>query len=281
MGTSSSSSGPGGRVPLVPPWVSDPGVAAPSATPVEQGVAQGAANGGVVLPAHPTHVAPAGRFRGARTDLGQFATSGSARSLRSGLREYVRRGLGGSGRASHRLAGTARKAGALYGVLHALSTGTAPPADLGIQPAGLAGRPAREAVDRIAEALSPSDGTQDAEASRQSISLALRELLTREPTVDLTALTEPQIELVVELYIGQDICRRIELDVGKTILDRAPDASTAMRRLDQMYRYVQQSVAAAFRQRRQQSQALGRQVAVRLASRVIRDTFEVFESYVQ
>jgi hypothetical protein len=145
--------------------------------------------------------------------------------------------------------------------------------------ARLAGRPARETADRIAQAISPSDGTLDSEASRQSISLALGELVSSEPTVDLTALTEQQIELVLELYIGHDICRRIELDVGKAIFDKAQDAATAVRRLGQMSRYVRQSVAASFRRRSANSQALSQQAAARLAAQVIRDTFDVFEDY--
>lgn len=279
MGTSGSSTGPGSGVPLVPPWVTDPDIAAPSSdegddTDTEQ-EAGGEDAGG---PSTPVGIAPDARFRGARFDLGQFASSGSGNSLRRGLGNYIRTGLGGTRQASQRMAGTARKTGALYGVLHALSTGSTPTVDLGIDPAQLTGRPARETADRIAHALSPTDGTQDAEASRRSISLALRELVAEDPTADLTALTEQQIELVMEMYVGHDICRRIELDVGKTILDRAPDAATAIRRLDEMYSYVRQCVAAAFRRRRG-NKALSKREASRLATRVIRDTFEVFESH--
>lgn len=279
MGTSASSSGPGGGVPLVPPWVSDPDVAAPTAPHADDGPEQGAGDADAGPPRAPAEVAPAGRFRGARISLGRFGSSGSANNLRRGLGHYVRTGLGGSRRATQRMAGTARKTGALYGVLHALSSGTTPAVDLGIDTARLTGRPARETADRIAEALSPSDGTQDAEASRKSICLALRELVTREPEVDLTALTEQQIELVMELYIGHDICRRIELDVGKAVLDKAADAAAAVHRLDQMYSYVQQSVAASFRRLRANYQSLSQRAATRLATKVIRDTFDVFESY--
>jgi len=55
------------------------------------------------------------------------------------------------------MAGTAKRAGSLYGVLQALSNGTTPDVDLGLDPELLAGRPARAVVDRIAEALSPND----------------------------------------------------------------------------------------------------------------------------
>ena len=315
MGTSVSSSGPGSGVPFVPPWVidpdaadsaspvsgpddasaspvSDPDVAAPAspvsdpdtATPPTsladyQDVAQEVGDDANRPQQIPTQIAPPGRFRGARINMGRFARSGSGDSMKRGLGHYVRTGLGGAHRASHRMAGTARRAGALYGVLNALSSGTAPPVDLGIDTARLAGGSAREIVDRIAEALSPSDGTQDSEASRRSISQTLCELIRREPTADLTALTQEQIELGMELFISADIYRRMELDVGQTVFDRAPDPATAIRRLGEMERYARQAVAASFRSRTANSGSFTQQAATRLASRVIQDTFEIFESY--
>ena len=279
MGTSASSSGPGSGVPLVPPWVNDPEATAPTSPAEETGVDQEAGNDSNIPQQMPTEIAPKGRFRGARTNLGRFASLGSGDSMRRGLGQYARSGLGGSRRASQRMAGTARKAGALYGVLHALSSGTTPTVDLRIDPARLAGLPARETVDRIAEALSPSDGTQDSEASRNSISQALCELIRREPTADLAALTPEQIELTVELFIGADICRRIDLDVGKTVFQRAPDPASAIRRLEHMYRYVRQAVAAAFRRQFANPGTLTQQATTRLVSRVIQDTFQIFESY--
>ena len=264
MGTSASSSGPGGGVLLVPPWVPEPEIEEPV----------------VPQPAAP-RLAPSGRFRGARINLGQFADSGSQDGLRRGLGHYARTGLGGSRNAFRRMASTARKAGALHGVLQALGSGTAPPVDMGIDPAGLAGRPAREIVDRIAEAISPNDGTLDSEASQSSISWALREFMRRQPEADLLALTPRQIALAMELFIGADICSRIELDVGKTIFDRAPDAATSVDRMQEMKRYVRQVVAARFRLRRTDSGPLTHRDSVQLADRVIQDTFEVFESYLQ
>ena len=288
MGTSISSSGPGSGVPFVPPWVSDPDVATPISptSPAddqdvdqEAGVDQESGDDANRPQQMPTQIAPPGRFRGTKTNLGRFASSGSGGSMRRGLGQYVWTGLGGSRQASHRMAGTARKAGALYGVLHALSSGTTPSVDLGIDAARLAGRPAREIVDRIAETLSPIDGTQDSEASRNSISQALCELIRREPTADLTALTREQIELSMELFISADIFRRIELDVGKTVFDRAPDPVTAIRRLGEMDRYARQAVAASFRRQPANSGSFTQQAATRLASRVIQNTFEIFESY--
>ncbi len=276
MGTSASSSGPGSGVPLIPPWVPDPEVE-PEVEP--DGEQDPEIDEPAVQQPVPPQVAPAGRFRGARINLGQFGGSGSEHGLRRGLGHYVRTGLGGSRNASRRMTSTARNAGALYGVLQALGSGAPPQVDLGIDPAGLAGLPAREIVDRIAEALSPSDGTLDAEASRTSISWAMCEFMRREPAADLLALSLEQIFLTMILYIGAEICFRIELDVGKTVLEKAPDPATAVERIQEMKRYVRQVVANRFRHRSADAGRLPLREASRLATRVIQDTFEVFESY--
>lgn len=276
MGTSASSSGPGSGVSLIPPWVPEPEID-PEIVP------EGEQNPEIDEPAVPQpalpQVAPAGRFRGARINLGRFADSGSQGGLGRGLGHYARSGLGGSRIAARRMASTARNAGALYSVLRGLGSGAPPQVDLSIDPAGLAGLPAREIVDRIAEALSPSDGTLDAEASRTSISWAMCEFMRREPGADLLALTLNQILRTMVLYIGADICSRIELDVGKTVLEKAPDPATAVERVQEMKRFVRQVVANRFRRRSPDAGPLTQREATRLASRVIQDTFEVFESY--
>lgn len=127
------------------------------------------------------------------------------------------------------MARTAVNAGRLYGTLSALSS---LPADVSIDPAALAGRPAREIADEIARVLQAPDGTQDAEASRDSISRAMSELIAADPDVDMLALTPDQIELVTQTYVGEDLCRRIDLDIGKTVVDKprlSPRDSRALR----------------------------------------------------
>ncbi len=153
--------------------------------------------------------------------------------------------------------------------------------DLGVSSSELAGLPAREAVDHIAQAISPSDGSQDAEASRESTSQALLEVLKEHPDADLSALTEAQIDLAMERFIGNDLCKRIELDVGKAIFDKAPDPVGAISRLKQMQRFVHQCVAAQFRSLRNRGERLSTKSAAQLGKRVLGDTLAVFEGYVE
>lgn len=286
MGTSASSSGPAGGVPMVPPWVGSPENAAVAPTsPAAGGGGEPAGGGGaapaVVVAPPPPELAPAGRFRDARRELGDFGRTGSRDSLRGGLAHYTRRGLGGSVQAAKRMAGTARKAGALAGVLGALGSGSPSPVDLGIDPTRIAGLTSRQLADTISTAISPADGSLDAEAGRKAINLAFGELLQAEPEANLAALSALQIEVVVELYVVHEICERIELDVGKTIILRAGSAALGVERMGQMMSYVRECVGRSFRKAKADGRVFSKTATARVVSSVIKDTFDVFEEFLK
>ena len=185
MGTSSSSSGSPSGTPMVPPWVPDP-VPPPGDGPGDDEAAPPdsvAPDQAVPQPAQPVPIAPPARFGGARTRLGRFARTGSGDDMRKGVGHYARRGLGG-GTAVHRLGGTARTAGTLFGALSAAAAGQASGPGNELDPAVLASRSADEVMSAVVEAVRPVDGTQDAEASRAAIGKALSELLTQFPDAD-------------------------------------------------------------------------------------------------
>lgn len=279
MGTSKSSTGPGPNVPLVPPWVPDP---IPPATP---------ANGGddANVPdqqAPPTPVpgpapnAPAGRFGPARTNLGSFARSGSADEMRRGLGHYVRKGYGGSATAARRMGGTARTAGALYSALSSAAAGHAIPPESPFDPALLSGSSADEIMDALVEAVRPVDGTQDAEAGRAAVRNALSELLGRFPNANLLELSEDQRLFAIERYVALDVYSRFNLDVGKTVKDRAPNSSAALSRLKDVKDYIKQTMSARFRDLREAGEQLGARRIAEMARQALQDAFAVFEEYV-
>jgi hypothetical protein len=253
-------------VPLVPPWVPEAGAPEPVAKQEQPAIGP---------------LAPPARFGTARRGLGDFARSGDRSSLRRGIASYAGKGLGGSRSAARRMGGAANRSGVLFDALGGLSSGTFDPAQLGFDAAGLAGRSAREIIDRVARFVSPSDGTQDAESSQRAVNAALSDLLGSDPNVDITALTEQQIEWVLERHIVYEIVQRIELDVGKAIVDKAPSPASAIDRMKEMREYVEETVSAAFRAQRQAGRPVDGSTAAKLTSTVIQETFAVFEEYVE
>ncbi|WP_318886351.1 Qat anti-phage system associated protein QatB [Sinorhizobium meliloti] len=232
-------------------------------------------------PPPPVPVAPAARFRGARRSLGEFARTGDSRDLRRGLGHYVRSGYGGSPTATRRFGGTAATAGSLYGALSGAAAGEPRESGSPLDPVLLAGRSVDEVMDAVVEAVRPIDGTQDTEAARAAIREALTELLTRYPDADLLSLDPDQRSFVIERYSAIDVFRRFDLDLGQTIRDKAPSATTGLSRLKQVRDYVREAVAASFRKLRDAGHAVTAGRVSQVVRDALRDTFEVFEGYAE
>lgn len=282
---------------MVPPWV--PAPVPPNAPPEEQG--DDAADGQkqnnpndagqnqpppesapiAAAQALPSPIAPAARFGGARLNLGRFASGGDSRDMQRAVRHYVGNGYGGGGTSVRRFAGTARTAGTLYDALSSVARGQASSAGSPLDPVLLAGRSAREVMDAVVEAVRPTDGTQDSEASRAAIKDALSELLTTFPEADLLNLNEDQRGFAMEHYVAIDVFRRFQLDLGKTIQDKAPTATAALARLKEVKNYIKETVAAAFRKLRTEGTKLTVGRISGFVQTALSEAFQVFEGYAQ
>jgi hypothetical protein len=201
--------------------------------------------------------------------------------MRRGVGRYVKTGYNGAAIATRRMGGTATTADALHGALSGLVSKQPAAAGSPLDPVVLAGRSADEVINAVVEAVRPVDGTQDAEAGRAAIRDALSELLTRFPGADLLNLDEEQRFFAIERYTALDVFRRIELDLGKTILEKAPSATTALARLKQVRDYVKETVAASFRKLREAGRQITSGRVMQIVRDALRDTFQVFEGYAE
>ena len=172
-------------------------------------------------------------------------------------------------------------AGVLGSALASVAAGQAAAPGSPLDPALLAGRTVQEVMDAVVEAVRPVDGTQDAEAERASIRDALSELLTRFPDADLLNLGADQRVYAIERFTAIDVFRRFELDLGKTIVERAPSAIAALSRLKEVRDYIKQSVAASFRRLRDAGRTLTSGRIGQVVQDALKETFEVFEGYAE
>lgn len=285
MGTSQSSNGSPPGVPMVPPWV--PNLPLPPPAPVEVGPPGAPPEPGEAAipsptePQGPIPIAPARRFLGANRNLGDYARSGDGASMRRGLGQYVKKGYGGSATATRRMGGTAQTAQALYSALSGAQGSPTAAVGSPLDPALMAGRSADEVMDAVVEAVRPVDGTQDAEASRTSIKDALSEVLAQYPDADLLNLLPEQRELAIERFVAGDVFRRIDLDVGRAIREKAPNAAAGLGRLKEVREYVRAVVSASFRRLREAGQHLVSERITQIVQSAIRETFQVFEGYLE
>ncbi|MDB5971107.1 MAG: hypothetical protein JWQ90_3557 [Hydrocarboniphaga sp.] len=289
MGTSQSSNGSPSGVPMVPPWVPD--LPLPASPPAEPDAGEGAppeaapdqdtTSAPNTEPRQPIPVAPARRFSGANRNLGEYARSGDRANMQRGLGQYVKKGYGGSGTATRRMGGTVQTAQALYSALSGGEASSYSEAGGPLDPVLTAGRSANEIMDAVVEAVRPVDGTQDAEASRTSIKDALADVLNQYPDADLLNLQQEQRDLAIERFVAGDVFRRIDLDIGKTIREKAPNAVIGMGRLKEVREYVREAISASFRRLREAGQSLATRRITQIVQSAIRETYQVFEGYAE
>jgi len=275
MGTSQSSKGPKSKVRLIPTWVENPEVP-PGDPPLPDDLTEQPPTEETSTDQGEPIVAQTARFAAARQNLGNFARSGDNAKLRAGMSSYVKSGHGGSKTAAQRMASTSATAGRLFSFLSAPPVGTGPGQLRSVDPRLQPGRSAQDIIDAVIEGVQPVNGTLDAEASRHAINAALSELLIQPPQADLLALTADQLELVVELYVAQDVFFHIELDVGQALRQQGVSALMLTDRLRQARDYVQATVSGAFDELRRQGQAITAPSVQAVTQRALELTMEVF-----
>ena len=199
--------------------------------------------------------------------------------MRRGVRDYVRTGHAGAAFAARRHGGTAVTAGTLGDALAGLASPdpAAPESDLDrtLREA----QSAEEIIDAVVEAVRPVDGTQDAEVERDAIAKALSDLLSQYPDAELSQLDSEQRAFAVERFVAVTVFNRFVLDVGQAIYANAPNAVTAVERLDEVLDYVDETVAASFRTLRANGRTLVSGRVDQIVQAALTETFEVFEGY--
>jgi hypothetical protein len=210
MGTSTSSRGPNNNSPLVPPWADVDG-AGPGPEPQPN------------------------RFRSFRTSLGRFVASGDRAYLHKALRGYARSATGGSAVGPRRFGAMAQVAGSLYGVLNQLRTD---PYNAPVNLRALAGRPTREAISAIVDALVPENG--DADRVRAALNEALSICLDGEASFDFNNITDEVLMEVLVVYTAQCVFEQVVMDSDRAFAkaDTPRQAEDAERDLLELVRAV-------------------------------------------
>lgn len=198
MGTSQSSTGPGGGSPLVPPWADDQ-----SQQPLPSPQAR--------------------RFAPFRESLGNAVSSGDRGELRRAVGHYARKASGGSSSAARRM-GSATQAGAgLFGALAGVPAG---PGESTVDLASLAGMPCELAISAISRALSTEDG--DSEKICAAMNHALSEALDGVDVFDPQCITDDVIADTMIGYLAESIFLQMVMDSNKA-WNKADTPSQAIR----------------------------------------------------
>lgn len=212
------------------------------------------------------------RFMGARRHLGYFAQTGSLGHMQQGIRYYIRKGYGGVNVATRRMESVARTAERLHDILSSVESHSE-----------LEGLSVNEIIDKMVEIARSTDGTQDAEVERKAIRDTLSDLSNQfsDSDIDFFNLSEKQRVFVIERFLASSVYNRLALDVGKHIQDKAPSATDALARFKEIKDYVKEGVSACFRKLHRANERIGVESVSKTARRALKDTFIIFEGYIQ
>lgn len=269
MGTSASSVGPSANVTFDPPWLND----------IPVGGAGEGADGGTPAPTQSAAegVAPAHRFRGARTNLGTFARNGDTQALGRAAGHYSRTGMGGARNVAARMRTSTKAAAGLGSFLQAARDQSDPRINQWMDALRATNPSAQTVIDAIVTQIIPEGGSVDEESAKDSMAQALSELTVLDQGVDLLALQDAQIWTLMQLYLGHEACNRMYADVGQLFESARFDPAAIVQRTNEMRSFLKNAVAAQLETVRQATPNPTRQQLETLLRDAVQATFTVFE----
>lgn len=236
MGTSTSSKGGGAGSPFDPEWLvgddsadgtgnsgegnenagDDQGTAdAPSdsETSTEESTdISGTDSGNIDAPV----VAPDRRFAPARSKMSGYLAGGGRDELRGAAKSMVTKGMGGARQAASTMRRTAQGAGQLGQFLAAARDGTDARVTDWVQRVRSAGLSANDLILELVKQVLPDSGSVDDDSLRNAAAEALGKLYEADVDVDIFALTDQQIFDVIGYVVANDVCNRMDLQLGQT-----------------------------------------------------------------
>lgn len=249
MGTSTSSKGGSAGSPFDPAWLGDDsdadtaadggagpdaevdsdvegegcnsGDAADSQDAAADGGADGGPEGQAGVPVAADNagfgaVAPDRRFASARGNMAKYLAGGGRDSLRAAAKSMVNRGMGGPRRATSTMRATSRGAGQLGGFLAAARDGTNQRVRDWVERVRAENLSAQDLILEVVGEVLPDTGSIDDESLRNAAAEALGMLYEATPDIDIFNLSNQQIANVIGFVIANDVCNRVDQQLGQT-----------------------------------------------------------------
>lgn len=279
MGTSSSSSGPGGGVPFDPPWLNS--VASEIGSPLEQISGEPSFPDEnpqqMELTAQPVELAPPRRFGKARLYLGKYVSSGDRSALKKALGSYSRKGMGGASNVASRMRASTAAGAKLFNFLQGVRDRTDTRVRDWINQLNSQNLSANEVADEIIKQLIATGGSLEEESCRVSVALAMSDLLTINPDIDLLNMDNESIWTVVELFIANEAFNRLSIDIGQLFESAKFSLGVAVDRMNDMQEYLKTEISAQIQELRTGASNPTTAEINNLLQKAIKTTFEVFE----
>jgi hypothetical protein len=279
MGTSSSSSGPGGGVPFDPPWLNS--VASEIGSSLEQISGEPSPSDENLQQeepiTQPVELAPLRRFGNARLYLGKYISSGDRGALKKALGSYSRKGMGGASNVTSRMRTSTSAGAGLYNFLKGVRDSTDARVRDWVNQLTSRNLSADEVANEIIDQVISTGGSLEEESCRDSMAQALSDLLTIDPDVDLLNMNNDNIWTVMELFMTNEAFNRLNLDIGQLFESDRYSPREAVSRMNEMRDYLKSEISAQIQELKRDSPNPTKAEMNTLLQSAIKITFEVFE----
>jgi hypothetical protein len=269
MGTSTSSTGPKGGSALDPPWLND--IQPPA------GVGTSNSDEGAPAMAGATGEAPPGRYRNARLELRRYIETGDTGRLAKALGHYSSRGSGGAAAVASRMRVTTKAGANLFSMLSAAANRSTPSISLWVDALRNRGASSDDVANAIVYELSLPGGSVDEESMRDSMAVALSDLMQANPDIDLLSLGQDDIWALMGLFLATAVVKQVCFDIGQALERSNVDPVTAVQREQEMREFIKSEVNVSLRNLRAANPNPSRTEMERLMRAAIETTFQVFE----
>lgn len=253
MGTSTSSKGGKKGSPFDPEWLApDSGSGGGDGDGSSDGQGDGDSGDGQSDGADgqdtPDSISVSPRYGSAKSSLSSYLGGGGRGALQSAVRKMVNSGMGGSRRATSSTRATAAGAGQLGSFLAAARDGTSQEVTNWVANVRAQNLPANELILEIIREVMPNSGSLDDESLRNAGADALAELYEANPGVDVFQLTNEQIDEVIAITVANEVCNRMDLQLGQAYEKLKYDARQIQDFRNDMREYVQGQVRVVMEQ---------------------------------
>ena len=188
------------------------------------------------------------RYGSAKSSMASYLGGGGRGALQKAARKMVNSGMGGSRRAASRTRAAAAGAARLGSFLAAARDGSNPQVTDWVTKIRSQNLAANDLILEIIKEVMPETGSLDDESLRKAAADALGELYEDSPDVDVFNLTDDQIDEVIAITVANEVCNRMDLQLGQAYEKLKYDPSQVQVCRNDMQEYVQGQVRALMEQ---------------------------------
>ncbi|WP_395700197.1 Qat anti-phage system associated protein QatB [Aquabacterium sp.] len=188
--------------------------------------------------------------------------------------------MGGSGQAANRMRASTRAGAGLVSFLQQVGSGATAEVRRWVSDL-LASAPSADAVvDAIVEAIMPPGGSTDEEAIRDSMAIALSDLMVLSPDCDPLRMNADNTWTLMQLYLSQEVCSRLRFDMGQAFESAKLTPALAVQREMEMRQFVRNEIGVQLAELRRATPNPSQHQLDGLMRETLRLTFQVYEGLV-